>query len=260
MKRNNKAKTTSASSGKTSPTSGSLLHANKPLLIDIDNVSVRLGNDLALEAVSLCIHANEFIGLIGPNGAGKTTLLRAMLGLQSVDQGSIQREAVRIGYIPQRGQLYSGLVPISVREVVRLGAHGTANSAEQALQRVGMETFADRRFTELSGGQQQRVAIAKALAGNANILMLDEPTTGIDEQSQATFYKILKDLQQQGVTIIIVTHEVEAVLKLVTRIICLNRAILYDGAPEHFDADVHMPNRYKEQHIQLHHGHGGQHA
>jgi zinc transport system ATP-binding protein len=250
---------TSVSSGKTSPTSEPPLHATKPLL-DVDDLTVRFGSETVLEHMSFCVHPGEFIGLIGPNGAGKTTLLRTVLGLMQPTAGHVRREQARIGYIPQRGTLYNGTVPISVLEAVRLGAGGSTPAAQKALAQVGLGRLAGRRFNELSGGQQQRVALAKALSGGADVLILDEPTTGVDEQTQTTFYELLRSLQQQGVTIIMVSHEVDTVLKLVTRVICLNGTIVYDGPPEHFEADTYMPSAYANQHVQLHHHYEGHHA
>jgi zinc transport system ATP-binding protein len=241
------------------PTSKQPLHANRELLIDVDNVSVRLGVETVIDRVSFCFHKGEFIGLIGPNGAGKTTLLRVVLGLTKPTTGKVRTAGEVIGYVPQRGGLYNAVVPMSVLEVVRLGA-GTKAAAQRALEETGMDAYAHKRFTELSGGQQQRVAIAKALAGNAELLILDEPTTGIDEQSQTEFYSLLQSLQRKGITIVMVSHEVDTVTKLVTRVICLNRSILYDGPPEHFEADKYLPAAYKAQHLLLHHQHGGRHA
>jgi ABC-type Mn2+/Zn2+ transport system ATPase subunit len=234
-------------------------HASK-ILIDADAVSVRLGNEIAIDRVSVCIHAGEFIGLIGPNGAGKTTLLRTLLGLLKPAAGTIKRQKAVYDYIPQRVNMYSGLTPLSGLEVVKLGSQGATDRARQALERVHMSDAAHKRFNDLSGGQQQRVAIAKALAAQADVLILDEPTTGIDEPSQAEFYAVLQALQQEGITIVMVSHEVEAVLKLVTRVICLNRTILYDGPPEHFEMDKYLPRLYNAQHRQLHHHHGETHA
>lgn len=236
------------------------MHADKRLLVDIDEVSVRLGDELVLDRISLCLHAAEFVGLIGPNGAGKTTLLKSLLGLQPISSGEIKREKATYEYIPQRGHLYDGIVPFSVLEIVKLGSRGDTGAAIDALRQVHMEGAAGRRFNELSGGQQQRVAIAKALAARAEVLILDEPTTGIDEQAQSDFYDILQSLQRKDITIIMVSHEVESVLKLVTRVICLNRTILYDGPPEHFEADRYLPKAYGAQHRHLHHHHGGAHA
>lgn len=246
------------SNAKTLAASEQPSHANKQLLIDIDNASVQMGNELALDNVSVCVHAGEFIGIIGPNGAGKTTLLRLMLGLIRPDKGEVHRHPSRINYIPQHGALYNGLVPMSALEVVKLGSAGSADLALQALRAVHMETLTGRRFTDLSGGQRQRIAIAKALASQADILILDEPTAGIDEQSQAEFYDILSGLKRKGTTIILVAHEVDTVLKHVSRVVCLNRTLQYDGPPERFDADEHMPQTFLKKHEALHHG--GRHA
>lgn len=242
------------------PTSAKQWHASNELLIDLDNVSVALGSDLALQDITLCVHPGEFIGVVGQNGAGKTTLLRTILGLQLPTRGQVHRQKIKIGYIPQRGRLYDGIVPISVLEVVRLGSRGAKDTARVALEKVNMSQFAAKRFTELSGGQQQRIIIAKALAGEADILLLDEPTTGVDERSQTSFYHLLRELQQQGITIMMVSHEVDTVLNLATRVICLNQTILYDGDPEHFEVDAYMPSEYRAEHRRLHHAHEVNHV
>ena len=244
---------------KTSTISEQPSHAHKELLIDIDNLTVRLGNDIALDNISFCVHAGEFIGIVGPNGAGKTTLLRSMLGLLKPTSGEINKATSTISYIPQHGNLYAGSVPMSVMEVVKLGAGGSASAALKALEQVDMQAVAKRRFSDLSGGQRQRVAIAKALASKPAILILDEPTTGIDERSQAEFYETLHKLHQQNITIITVAHEVDTLTKQADRIICLNREIQYDGPASEFDAHKHLPSFYKDQHKMIHHE-GGHHA
>jgi len=226
----------------------------------MDSVSVRYGSEIVLDAITCCVHSGEFIGLIGPNGAGKTTFLRVLLGLLQPGSGTVHRERAVLGYVPQRGALYQGMVPISVLEVVKLGSNGNRAQALDALAKVHMDAFAGKRFTELSGGQQQRISIAKALAGNASMLILDEPATGIDEHSQEEFYALLQQLHAVGTTIMMVSHEVDTVLKMVTRVLCLNRTILYDGPPEHFEADAYLPQAYAKYHMQLHHQHGGKHA
>ena len=242
---------------KTSKPSEPLVHAANPLLLDVDNVSVRFGSENVLQDISLCVHSGEFVGIIGPNGAGKTTLLRTILGLQKHATGEIARHARNIGYVPQRGNSYNGQIPISTLEVVMLGSNGSREHALQALERVAMSDVASKPYGNLSGGQQQRVSIAKALASNPDLLILDEPTTGIDRQSQQTFYDILKDLQQQNLTIIIVSHDIDAVLNLVTRVICVNQTVVYDGDPAHFETDKYLPQLYKTQHRILHHLHVG---
>lgn len=260
MKTNNKAKTTLKSNTPTLQISEKRLHANKRLLLDADNLSVHAGSELILDSVSLCVHAGEFIGVIGPNGAGKTTLLKSILGLIEPAKGSVLTRQGSYDYVPQRGSLYSAIVPMSVLEVVMLGSRGSQGLAMEALESVRLEQYARKRFNELSGGQQQRVTIAKALAARADVLLLDEPTTGIDEHSQQEFYDILGVLQRKGLTILLVSHEVDVVLKLVTRVICLNRSVLYDGSPEHFEADKYLPQTYKQHHIKLHHHHSGEKA
>lgn len=242
---------------KTSKPSEPLAHAADPLLLDVDNVSVRFGSETVIRDISLCVHTGEFIGIIGPNGAGKTTLLRTILGLQKPAAGTVTKHARNIGYVPQRGNSYNGQIPINSLEVVALGSNGSKEQAMQALERVAMSDAANKPYGNLSGGQQQRVSIAKALASNPDILILDEPTTGIDRQSQQTFYDILKDLQQQNLTIIIVSHDIDAVLNLVTRVICVNQTVVYDGDPSHFEADKYLPQLYKVQHRILHHHHEG---
>jgi zinc transport system ATP-binding protein len=227
------------------------LHAGK-ILLDVDTLTVSLGGQPVLSDVSFCIHAGEFVGLIGPNGAGKTTLLKVILGLQRQNAGKVQIATRRIGYIPQRAAIHNGQVPMSVLEVVGLSSPA---GAEQALEEVGMGEFAERQFTNLSGGQQQRVLIAKALASEPEVLILDEPTTGIDERSQTEFYEILQHLQAKGITIIMVSHDIDAVLQLVTRVVCVNGSILYDGPAQHFEADEYLPKFYTTQHRLLHHKH-----
>ncbi len=235
-------------------------HVDKQLLFEVSGVGVRLGNNVVLEDISFCIHTGEFIGLIGPNGAGKTTLLRILLGLMVPTQGLVSKRPQNIGYAPQRGYTHENQVPISVLEVVKLGSLGDRERANQALLDVGMQGVSKKRFTELSGGQQQRVLIAKALAANPTILMLDEPTTGVDNNSQTEFFDTLSQLHKKGIAIIMVSHDIDTVLKMVTQVICLNRTILYNGPSAHFEADKYLPRIYNHRHVLLHHNHRGDHV
>ena len=207
-------------------------------------VGVSFGTDEVLRDVSFAIREGEFIGLVGQNGSGKTTLLRVMLGLLQPTTGTAERQNGVIGYVPQRGQLYNGIVPMSVLEVVALGSNGDRAKAHDALQQVSMNTFSHRNFNELSGGQQQRVVIAKALASGARVLVLDEPTTGVDEASKAEFYTLLQRLHRDGHTIIMVSHDIDSVVLLVSRIIFLNRQIVYDGPSDQFDLDYHILSQF----------------
>lgn len=224
----------------TSETSKKLSSASSDILLTADAIGVSFGTDEIIKQVSFTIRRGEFVGLVGQNGSGKTTLLRVLLGLLQPVSGKAVRSTRAIGYVPQRGQLYSGTVPISVMEVVMLGSRGNNIRAHEALKSVGMEGFERRSFNELSGGQQQRVVIAKALASDAEVLILDEPTTGIDEASKAEFYTLLQRLHKDGHTIIMVSHDIDSVVLLVSRIIVLNRTVIYDGTPEAFDLDYHI--------------------
>ncbi len=237
----------------TSTISGVRSAVNKPVLIGTRNVGVTFGLDTVLRGVSIKIRQGEFVGLVGQNGAGKTTLLRVILGLIEPTKGEVQRRKAVIGYVPQRGKLYNGIVPISVLEVASLGSKGDRAKAQSALQSVGMGSFLSRNFSDLSGGQQQRVVIAKALASGANILILDEPTTGVDKASQIEFYGLLKKLNQEDRTIIMVSHDIDSITKLVSRVICLNQAVVYDGPPEGFNAEQHLRSNYT---MHVHHGEG----
>lgn len=242
---------------KTSKTYEPHSHANKQLLIHVDNLGVTLNDQVVLDDLSFCIHSGEFIGLIGPNGAGKTTLLKVILGIVQQTTGKVAKPQGVIGYIPQRGVSHESQIPISVLEVVKLGSRGNQTIALKALSEVSMEKSANKRINELSGGQQQRVLIAKALASNPSMLILDEPTTGIDERSQAEFYIILSKLRDKGITVVMVSHDIDTVVSLVSRVICLNRVILYDGSPKQFEVDRYLPKMYGKQHHALHHRHTG---
>jgi zinc transport system ATP-binding protein len=208
------------------------------------DVGVTYGTEAVLNNISFQIRQGEFIGLVGQNGSGKTTLLRVLLGLIEPTEGSAESRDAVIGYVPQRGQLYNGIVPMSVLEIVGLGSKGNLTKAHKALKNVGMDEYERRNFSELSGGQQQRVVIAKALASDANVLILDEPTTGVDKASQAEFYNLLRQLHIEGRTIIMVSHDIDSAVKLVSRIICLNHTIIYDGAPAQFNAEHHLHSEH----------------
>lgn len=229
-------------------------------ILDVHHVTVQFGHDTAIQDVTFQINQGEFVGLIGQNGAGKTTLLRVILGLQKPTSGHVHwPDSPAIGYVPQRGSLIDSVVPMSVMDIVRLGSRGNSKIARQSLGKVDMGAQADKRFSQLSGGQQQRVLIAKALAANPSILILDEPTVGIDEPSQNAFYQLLRRLQERGMTIMMVSHDVDVVLNLVGRIICINRKVLYDGDPKRFHPDMYMPRDHAIRHHFLHH-HGGKRA
>lgn len=194
-----------------------------------------------LEDISLEIYPDDFLGLVGPNGGGKTTLLRVILGLLRAQQGSVRvfgcdpvRVRHRIGYVPQHGRIEATL-PATVLDVVLTGRlyrsrwgirYGRKDrlAAEEALARVGLEHLARRPWQSLSGGQRQRALIARALAAEAELLLLDEPTANIDLPSEQTLADLLHDLSRQ-IPIILASHDIAFVTTHMKRVACLNRRL-----------------------------------
>jgi zinc transport system ATP-binding protein len=215
-----------------------------------------------LEGVDVSIRPGEFVAVAGPNGGGKTTLLRLMLGLERPTSGEARLFGVpadqfarrfALGYLPQRAQL--GLdAPATVREVVtagrlpRTGLFGRLSRedrrlVDQAISRVGLTDVARRPLTRLSGGQQQRSFIAKALASEPELLVLDEPTAGVDVAAQEALAELLDRLRRQlAVTILYVSHEFGAVERFVERIILVRGGIVFDGTPDQLPGVWHDPS------------------
>ncbi|TSA17669.1 MAG: metal ABC transporter ATP-binding protein [Nitrosopumilales archaeon] len=233
-------------------------------LVEIENLTVNYDGILALDNVSLSVEEKDFLGIIGPNGAGKTTLFSCMLGLLNNYQGEIRffgtnirkskQYLHQIGYVPQK-PVFEKNFPATVAEVVGMGL--TKNQKEKTidkvLQKVWLHELSHRRIGDLSGGQQQRVFIAKALANDPQILILDEPVTGIDSQSKDLFYQILLDLNKKdNITIIWSSHDLDAVAKLATKVACLNRTLFFHGISEEFFHDENLLKMYSESSMQMH--------
>jgi len=212
-------------------------------VISIQHLWAGYGHGPVLEDIALSVKERDFIGLIGPNGGGKTTLVKVLLGLIAPIRGRVRimgksvREARRcIGYVPQLVE-FDRDFPISVREVVRMGRLAERRLLErytpeddqlatQALSDVGMVGFRDRPMGELSGGERQRVYIARALATDPRILLLDEPTAHIDTQASASIYEHLGQLNQQ-ITILMISHDMNVMSSYVKTVGCLNRRLFY---------------------------------
>lgn len=210
-------------------------------LIELRSVSFSYESGRVLAGVSLKIMPKDYVVLLGANGSGKTTLLKVAVGLLKPTSGTAflfgrpatdPRARERVGYVPQRAVISSRL-PATVLEVVLAGRaarrrFGGFTRAERelalrALERVGMAGFARRRIGELSGGQQQRVLIARALVSEPQILILDEPTAGVDRDSQIRFAQVLRALNAEGVAIVIVAHDLGAVAPDVRRVLALHQ-------------------------------------
>jgi len=196
-------------------------------IVETRNLSVNFGGAMVLQDISLEIHKGDFVALMGPNGAGKTTFIRTVLGFIPPSSGKILlfgkeieqfKEHYRIGYVPQR-VYFEKSFPINVSEVVSLGLVARSGllhrinlddrrKVVQTLQKVGLSGFEDKRATELSGGEQQRVLVARALVGQPDLLILDEPTTSTDVHFREKFWEMLSKLNtEDGMTILIVTHQ-----------------------------------------------------
>ena len=234
-----------------------------PLAVELDGVAFgyRPGQRV-LEGVDLRIEEGEFVAIAGPNGGGKTTLVRLVLGLErpAAGRASLFGEPAHrfsrkrtLGYLAQRSEL-GGDAPATVREVVsagRLAAGGLLGPLRrrdrelvaEAVQRVGLADVADVPVRTLSGGMQQRAFIAKALAGEPSILVLDEPTTGVDAESQESLAGLLDRLHTElGVTILYVSHEFGAVERFVQRLVLVRRSIVFDGSPSALPGVWHDPS------------------
>jgi len=208
---------------------------------------------LVLRDVDLEVQRGEFVAIAGPNGGGKTTLVRLVVGLEQPTSGRIELLVRKVGYLPQRAQ--AGIdAPVTVRELVNTGRasrtrllgplSGTdRNAVREAIDRVALTSQADRRLSTLSGGQQQRAFIAKALAAEPELLVLDEPTTGINVEAQDTIAALLERLRGElGMTILYVSHEFGAVERFVERIVLVRGGIVFDGPPSALPDLWHDPS------------------
>jgi len=222
---------------------------------DLNEVSLRYGNEQILDSVSLKVNRGDFLALLGPNGSGKSTLIRIMLGLQKPDTGQVRIMGKnlkdftawdQIGYVPQKITDLDPLFPASVKEVVAMGIlpHKTwprflrasdESVIDEALDLMEMRRYKNRRVWALSGGQQQRVFIARALASQPEVLVLDEPTAGVDGATQERFYDMLEHVnREKGVTMILVTHDIGVITKHVNKVACLNQRLIFHGSHDEF--------------------------
>ncbi|HEX4932939.1 MAG TPA: metal ABC transporter ATP-binding protein [Gemmatimonadaceae bacterium] len=213
-------------------------------LVRFDGVSLGYGGRAILQDVHFTLAEGDFLGLVGPNGAGKTTVLRALLGMLPPMNGTLTRaEGLRFGYVPQRDQV-SGHFPLRVLDVVLMGRYdrigigrrpGARDErlAYHALEQVGITELAERRLTSLSGGQKQRTLIARALVGEPNVLVLDEPTTGMDLVSTTQILGLVRDLHERdGLTVLMVSHALNEVANYVERIALVVRGRIRVGPVE----------------------------
>jgi len=250
--------------------------ASAPPVAELEHICFDYGGERVLDEVSLRIDRGDFLGIIGPNGAGKSTLLRVLLGLLRPSCGHARlfgtdvpqfREWQRVGYVPQKAVAFEARFPASVFEVVVSGRVRRAGlgrrfaapdheATQRALETVGMLPFRERLIGRLSSGQQQRVLIARALVSHPDLLVLDEPTVGVDVDAQEQFYNLLHRLNRElGTTLVLVSHDIGVIAQEVTRLACLNRTMVFHGSPEEAVRSGALAEMYRAQSWMVAHRH-----
>lgn len=201
-------------------------------LIAAQSLCVRFGATEVLHDVSLAIEPGEIVTILGPNGSGKSTLLRALLGIVPASHGRVIRtEGLRIGCVPQKLAVDRAM-PMTARRFLSLPRRVDDAAAEAALTRVGLEGLGQRQMAALSGGQFQRLLLARALLTDPQILILDEPTQGLDQPGEAAFYRLIEEVRREtGAAVLMVSHDLHVVMAASDRVICLNHHICCEGAP-----------------------------
>jgi zinc transport system ATP-binding protein len=228
--------------------------------LEFKDVTFSYSKEPALENVSFSIKAGEFIGVIGPNGSGKSTLLKVAMGLEKPQNGEVLlfgekgfNDWHRVGYVQQKPS-FGPDFPATVFEVASMGlfyklgvrplSKEDKKAVHLALHEVGLEEQYSKRIGELSGGQIQRALLARALVGQPEMLLLDEPTTGIDAVQQEKFCCLLDRLHQKGITIVMVSHDLTFISQLVDNVLCINKQLHYCGHPNKLSSSKVLPKVY----------------
>jgi zinc transport system ATP-binding protein len=203
-------------------------------LVDIDHLSLNYGATRVLRDVSLHVDPGEIVTIVGPNGSGKTSLLRAIVGAVKPTSGRIARApGLVIGYLPQRLHIDPTL-PITVERFLRLPRGASRAETTAALARSGVTDLSGRQMSDLSGGQLQRVLLARALVAKPDLLLLDEPTAGLDQPGSAAFYALIDEVRREtGCAVLMISHELHVVMAASDRVVCLNGHVCCQGTPEH---------------------------
>lgn len=213
---------------------------DSPLIV-CEHVSCTYGNAPVVEDVYLKINRGEFLGIVGPSGSGKTTLLKAIIGSQPVAHGSIETKPdLTIGYVPQV-ETVDWYFPVTVEEVIVMTRSKTKlwpritskerRDVRAVLEKLGIADVASRHIRELSGGQQQRVFLARAMFCEPDILILDEPTSGVDVRTRHEILHLLADLHDDGLTILLTTHDLNGLAAHLPRVVCFKKTVIADGSP-----------------------------
>ena len=243
-------------------------------VVEVEDVSFSYGHERVLEDVSMTIAPGEFVGLIGPNGSGKTTLLQLILGMFAPDRGTVRlfgepatrfEDGSRLGYVSQRATDRNAAMPVTVEEVVTMGRFAGRRGqrlteadhavVDEAMETVHVADLRDARIDQLSGGQRQRAFIARALASRADFLALDEPTVGLDAGANDDFYDLLGRLNDEGITVLLIEHDVDIITSHVDTVACINRTLHYHGGAVEFLESEALREAYGASHGILHHEH-----
>lgn len=211
------------------------------MLIEVSGLGVKYDDIVALKDVSLGIGGDQIVGILGPNGSGKSTLIKCIAGVLKPTSGSLKLsiERKKVAYVPQRSSVDWDF-PASVKDVVKQGRYphlglfgryskSDNSKVESALERMGLTELSRRQIGELSGGQAQRVFLARALAQEAELLLLDEPFQGVDAVSEAALMQVLKQFRQDGKTVLVVHHDLQTVQEYFDRVILLNQTLVASG-------------------------------
>lgn len=208
------------------------LSGGRMSLISAQNLSVRFNGEDVLSGISMAIEPGEIVTILGPNGSGKSTLLRALLGILPLSSGTVARApGLRLGYVPQKLSVDRSM-PMTVRRFLSLPKRVGDAEATAALARVGLPGLETRQMAALSGGQFQRVLLARALLSAPQLLILDEPTQGLDQPGEAAFYRLIEEVRREtGAAVLMVSHDLHVVMAASDRVICLNGHICCQGSP-----------------------------
>lgn len=248
-------------------------------IFDVKNLSFVLKEQTILSNISLEIFPSEYIAIIGPNGGGKTTLIRMLLGLEKPTSGEVRiygkklsyfKDWHKIGYVPQRASLIDSSFPATVLDIVKMGRTSQRSIfkplskldkqlVDDAMAKMDISGLKDKMVGTLSGGQRQRVMIARALASKPEILILDEPNTGVDVGSQKRFYALLRELnQKEGITIVFITHDIGVIADDIARLFTINQKAIICNNPkqalsceemsELYGIEAHLLHVHKHEH------------
>ena len=235
-------------------------------LIELNGVHFRYNSKPVLEAIHLHLHPGQLVALVGPSGAGKTTLLKLMLGLLQPDGGMLQRRSqppLRVAYVPQLESVDWNF-PVTAEEVVLMGLTqqlgwwpwpraADRKRARTILDQLGIGELAQRHIRDLSGGQQQRVFLARALVADPELLVLDEPTNGVDLRSAESIFHHLAHLSQNGITVVLTTHDLNMAAAHAPWVVCLNRTIIAQGPPEAVFTEAILNEAYQGEMLVVRH-------